>query len=335
MAPLAVAALLLGTALIAAATAADPALDSHWGAWRDMHGKSYEQAEEGQRRLVWEHNLKMIDRHNLEEALGKHSYTLAMNQFGDMTEEEFVQTMTRPMLVNETEVAAEFVTFEPPPNFTAPSRVDWRKTGAVTDVKNQGACGSCWAFSSTGALEGQWKLRRGQLVSLSEQNLVDCSRVGNYGCRGGFMVNAFKYIHQNRGIAYERSYPYTGQDNRPCRYDPRSRGAYLTSYGRIRKNSEAGLQQAVANVGPVAVGMDASQRSFQFYRNGVYYDPRCSRTRINHAMLVVGYDQEGGHEYWIVKNSWSKRWGDGGYIKMAKHRNNNCGISNYACYPIV
>ncbi|ROT73985.1 cathepsin l [Penaeus vannamei] len=232
----------------------------------------------------------------------------------------------------------------------------------VTPVKDQKQCGSCWAFSTVGScsavprscaseqlkfllgvasvdgrvLEGQHFLKDGKLVSLSEQNLVDCSdKFGNMGCMGGLMDQAFRYIKANKGIDTEDSYPYEAQDGK-CRFDASNVGATDTGYVDVEHGSESALKKAVATIGPISVGIDASQSTFHFYHTGVYHDDHCSSTMLDHGVLAVGYgSDENGGDFWLVKNSWNTSWGDKGYIKMSRNRNNNCGIASQASYPLV
>ncbi|XP_036760206.1 procathepsin L-like isoform X1 [Manis pentadactyla] len=320
--------------IASAAPPVDGGLDAQWSQWKTTHGKHYGKNEEGWRRAVWEKNLKMIDKHNQEHDLGNHSFSMAMNAFGDMTNEEFQQVMN----CLQKQKYRKGKVFPEPPLAEIPPSVDWREKGCVTAVKDQGLCGSCWAFSATGALEGQMFWKTSKLVPLSEQNLVDCSRPqGNKGCNGGLMDNAFQYVFDNRGLDSEQSYPYHGMDE-PCKYKPEYSAANDTGFYDVPAQEKV-LKVTVAKVGPVSVGIDSRWETFQFYKEGIYYDPRCSSKDLGHAVLVVGYGFDGAesddYKYWIVKNSWGPSWGMDGYIKMARDRNNHCGIASMASYPIV
>jgi len=218
-----------------------------------------------------------------------------------------------------------------------PFDLDWRTKGYVTPVKNQQACGSCWSFSATGALEGALMKSTGKLVSLSEQNLVDCSRPeGNMGCNGGLMDDAFTYVMDNGGLDTEASYPYEGQDLE-CRYNATNSAVKVKSFVDVIAGSEAALKKDCTNNGPISIAIDAGHRSFQFYSTGIYDEPECSSSQLDHGVLLVGYGRDGylGGKYWLVKNSWSEKWGLDGYIKMTKDKDNQCGVASSASYPIV
>ncbi|XP_036393804.1 cathepsin L1-like [Megalops cyprinoides] len=322
--------------------AADHALDAAWEDWKSLHGKTYTEDSEGHRRMIWEENHRFIQQHNLEEAQGKHSYKLGMNHFGDLTQKEFQKMMLGFNLASTADTSLPVWNGSV---LQAPTEVDWSKKGYVTPVKNQGQCGSCWAFSSTGALEGQVFKKTGNLISLSEQHLVDCSRrYGNHGCNGGLMDRAFQYIKDNGGIASEEGYPYTAQDN-SCKAQNVKKVATCVGYTMLPRGDERSLRDAVASIGPVTVALDASRRSFQFYKSGIYYDPSCSK-QINHAVLAVGYGESlyetnmndltrRATKFWLLKNSWGTGWGNQGYMRLAREYANLCGIANYSVYPMV
>jgi len=297
--------------------------------WKELHGKEYDNVEEHNYRLgVYKRNVEFIEDHNRQN-LG---FTVAMNKFGDLTSEEFASFYLGTPLNVSMDTQYENA-YDHNPKFELADSVDWRTKGAVTAVKNQGQCGSCWAFSTTGSTEGAWFIKKQKLVSLSEQNLVDCSKQ-NSGCNGGLMDTAFKYIISNKGIDTEASYKYTARDG-TCKYSATNVGATLTSFKDVTKGSETALASAIQSVGPVSVAIDASKSSFQFYHSGVYYEKACSSSRLDHGVLAVGYGTQSGSDYYIVKNSWGGDWGMQGYILMSRNKQNNCGIATASSYPIV
>jgi cathepsin L len=308
-------------------------LQEAWQSFKYQHNKEYSNvAEEARRQQIFSDNLKIIEKHNYLESLGLKSYKLGVNQFADLELKEFISLMTGYRNMTKTRPGAATY-LSPMIPFTLPDTVDWRKQGYVTPVKNQGSCGSCWAFSTTGSLEGQHFRKTGHLVSLSEQQLVDCSGdYGNMGCNGGLMDNAFEYIKDNGGIDTEESYPYEGRDG-SCRYNPDNVGATVSGYVDVPP-TESKLQEAVANVGPVSVAIDAGHNSFQLYHSGVYDEPQCTQN-LDHGVLAVGYGTLAGKDYWLVKNSWGLGWGDNGYIMMSRNKKNQCGIALKASYPLV
>ncbi|CAL7952458.1 unnamed protein product [Xylocopa violacea] len=316
-------------------------VNQEWTTFKMEHNKVYKSdVEERFRMKIFMDNKHKIAKHNGNYEMKKVSYKLKMNKYGDMLHHEFVNTLNGFNKSINVKLRSQRqpvgATFIEPANVELPKSVDWREHGAVTPVKDQGHCGSCWSFSSTGALEGQHFRRSGVLVSLSEQNLIDCSgKYGNNGCNGGLMDGAFQYIRDNGGVDTEASYPYEAENDK-CRYIPKNSGASDIGYTDIPHADEKKLKAAVATIGPVSVAIDASHQSFQFYSEGVYYEPECSTEELDHGVLVVGYGtDENGQDYWLVKNSWGETWGDNGYIKMARNKFNHCGIASSASYPLV
>lgn len=213
-----------------------------------------------------------------------------------------------------------------------PESIDWRKTNKVTDVKDQGQCGGCWAFSTTGAVEGITAITDNTLVNASEQELIDCSTQNN-GCDGGIMDKGFEYVINN-GLCSEDSYPYKARDG-ICHKFLCKQVASIDDFRDVQPNNEIFLKYAVASQ-PVSVAIQANLSSFRFYKKGVYQDENCG-TDLDHGVLVVGYGEEMGLPYWLVKNSWSTKWGDNGYIKILRNYKENtgmCGIAMQPSFPI-
>ncbi|KAG2462244.1 CATS protein, partial [Polypterus senegalus] len=212
-----------------------------------------------------------------------------------------------------------------------PKAVDWRIKGYVTEVRDQGNCGSCWAFNAVGALEALIKKQTKILVPLSIQQLVDCSLEGE-GCDGGSAEEAFKYVIKH-GITLDSSYGYTGKEGYCYQNDAESTLFPCSDFVEIPFNDELALKEAVARIGPISVAIDISPKRFRFYHTGVYYSKDCSISP-NHGALLVGYGTDNGEDYWIVKNSWGTEFGENGYIRIARNRNNHCGIASRALYPV-
>jgi KDEL-tailed cysteine endopeptidase len=298
--------------------------------WAAHHGKVYQPTERDYRETVYNQNVIKILTHNT----GNHSWTMGVNEFTDMTAEEFKARYTGGVKVPKKSLRNAALG---PFNTTAnPASVDWTTKGAVTPVKNQEQCGSCWAFSTTGSVEGAWFLAKGDLVSLSEQQLVDCSDAeGNQGCNGGLMDQAFQYIIDNKGITTEAAYPYTAADG-TCQAKGKPVAATLTGYKDVAANNELALETAIVQQ-PVSVAVEADQSVFQFYSGGVM-DSACG-TQLDHGVLAVGYGTDGGKEYYKVKNSWGDSWGEKGYIRLGRGAKFNpsgqCGIQMVASYPVV
>ncbi|XP_052808978.1 procathepsin L-like isoform X1 [Mya arenaria] len=301
--------------------------------FKQDYGKQYANAsEEARRRAIFADNVEYVNAHNFQFALGKMSYYMGVNQFSDMTFEEWASLYTSRMIDDVGNGNAS--TFLTPENFRAPGSVDWRQKGYVTSVKSQGACGSCWSFSATGAIEGQHFRKTGKLISLSEQQLVDCSRsYGNKGCGGGFKDQAMLYVKDAGGIESEKVYPYTDSSKVfSCRFTKSMAVATVTGVKKV-DSTESSLMDAVASQGPIAVSIKVNKK-FKNYAGGIFYDSSCISAEAGHAVLAVGYGSTPG-EYWLVKNSWGPRWGEKGYIRMARNKGNVCGIARKPVFPTV
>nr|XP_043629357.1 senescence-specific cysteine protease SAG39-like [Erigeron canadensis] len=298
--------------------------------WMTRYGRVYKGSEEKEQRAkIYQENVQYIESFN--NAMNK-GYKLAINEFADLTNEEFRTTRNR-FMAHECSPSSSSFRYE---NVTAvPSSMDWRKKGAVTPVKDQGQCGCCWAFSAVAAMEGITQLKTGKLISLSEQELVDCDTSGvDQGCEGGLMDNAFDFIVNNKGLTSESNYPYQGVDGTCNSNEASNNAATITGHEDVPTNSESALLKAVASQ-PVSVAIDASGSAFQFYSSGVFTG-ECG-TELDHGVTAVGYGtSDDGTKYWLVKNSWGTSWGQEGYIMMQRDveaKEGICGIAMQASYP--
>ncbi|EGG24016.1 counting factor associated protein [Cavenderia fasciculata] len=311
-------------------------MDSSFDQFKKQFGKTYENTlEHNTRFATYKQMLHRVATHNAHNS--ESTYKLAMNHFGDMSDEEFRKFIIPHVDRDENNGASEVHDNE---DVSAlPASLDWRTSGCVTPVKDQGVCGSCWTFGSLASLETVACLKHNKdLISLSEQELVDCAYVGqSMGCNGGFASNAYQYIMNAGGIATESDYPYLMQ-NAYCKASTvQNSGVRVQSYVNVTAFSEAALQNAVATVGVVAVAIDASAPDFRYYSSGVYYSTVCQSglDYLDHEVAVLGYGTDNGQQYWIVKNSWSTYYGNEGIVWMAMNRDNNCGIASQATYPIA
>ena len=285
------------------------------------YGKHYATRSEFDLRAgIFKDVLQTIEEHNASGA----THQLGLNHLSDFTEDEYKQmlgyraelkpaTNAEPELLSEEELA---------------DTVNWVDKGAVTGIKNQGQCGSCWAFSTTGSIEGAREIAGSGLTSLSEENLVECSKQ-NHGCQGGAMVLGFEYAEKSP-LMTESEYPYTsgGGKSGSCKYDESKGVGKVNGFKEVSKS--ASQMQAAIGKGPVSVAIEADKSVFQHYRSGVLTGSACG-TKLDHGVLAVGYGTEDGQDYFLVKNSWGSSWGDKGYIKIGQA--NVCGILNDASYP--
>jgi len=316
-------ALLVG---LAAASFTEEQYQDAFTQWMTDFNKVYASHEFFHRYNSFKTNMDYVEKWNAQNSLT----VLGLNNLADISNEEYRKTYLGTFT---DETPQQNVVTEA--DFVGPlaDTVDWRTKGAVTAIKDQGQCGSCWSFSATGAIEGINLLKAGRLTSVSEQNLMDCSTsYGNQGCDGGLMTSAFKYVIANKGIDTEASYPYTAKQG-TCHYTTANLGGTIANYKTISAGSESALTSAL-NTQPVSVAIDASHNSFQLYKSGIYYESACSSSRLDHGVLAIGYGSDSTGDYYIVKNSWGTSWGMKGYINMSRGRNNNCGIATQAAYPI-
>lgn len=300
--------------------------------FQQRFSKRYSSFQEMKERFtIFKENLRTIVAHNSNPA---HNFTMGVNQFSDMTSNEFKLYVSG---VQGAPLGSYGCKTYSSSASGAPTTMDWRQKNAVTAVKDQGSCGSCWTFSSAGAMEGAWAISQGKLMDLSEQQLVDCAvgvSYGSHGCNGGQMEGADKYAIEH-GMCALSAYPYvsgTTKTSGDCKETTCSKVAHFSSCSDVKPNDQISLKGAVA-MQPVSVAVQADSSVFQHYSSGVLTDSRCG-TSLNHGVLAVGYGTENGQKYWLVKNSWGTGWGDNGYIKIARTEStNDAGICGIAMQP--
>jgi len=326
--------IILLLALLAAAAAVPVAkdLEGQFLEYVSKFNKRYNSMEEWEHRfVVWKDNLVKVTKHNLEAAKGLHSFTVGMNHLADMTNEEYRQRMLRLRPSKSSRAAVHT------PVGSIPTSWDWRtQKNIVNPVKDQGQCGSCWAFSAVATMEGACNLKSGKLNSLSEQELVDCVNGGKDDCdSGGEMFQGIEYAISAGGMDTEASYPYTATSGHACRFKKSAVACTFSSYANISSGDETALTNAAYTQPIISVGIDASSWSFQMYSGGVYDESACSSVELDHGVAVVGYGVSGKKDYYIVRNSWGDSWGLEGYIWMSRNKKNQCGIATQACYALV
>jgi len=323
--------MVVATLSLAALAALSTPAPASFSEWAKAHGKTYPSKEElVLRRSVYAANVAKITAHNAAN-LG---WTQAVNKFSDLTAEEWKAAYTGGYRAKEKR--SQNVNLSLLHESALPASVDWEAKGAVTPVKDQGQCGSCWAFSTTGSTESSYFLATGKLVSISEQQLVDCAgKEGNQGCNGGLMDYGFQYIMDNKGICTEASYPYTAKDGTCKSTTCTKSGITVTGFTDVPTDSETALMTAIVQQ-PISIAVEADQASFQSYSAGVM-KAACG-TNLDHGVLVVGYGAVGADDFYKVKNSWGADWGSKGYIMLARGAKYNankgqCGIQMDPSYP--
>lgn len=301
--------------------------DSEWENFKKKHKKKYKNKDrEKIRKNTFLENRKTVKQHNEAENA---THTLKLNGFGDWTNEELEQL--KGEIDTDNDIPAPVIS-DAMLRQAVPDEVDLRNHPCMPPVKYQGGCGSCYTFAAVTPLEYQRCLKTGVLVTLSEENIVDCSqKYGNAGCGGGLALRSWNYV-RDVGINTESVYPYQGEETL-CEYSANDYGANVTTWAyATRTNNEVAMKAVVANYGPLAVSVDAS--GWEFYGGGVFSDSNCSPTSTNHAVVIVGYgtDKATQKDYWIIRNSWGTEWGLGGYIFLERGVN-MCAVSKRAVFP--
>jgi cathepsin H len=327
----------------------EPLLGARFGAWMAAHGHNYSAEEVEYRKAIWVTSHHLVVAHNSQPS--PPPYTLALNQFAALTPEEF----SRQYLMQAPQASCSATRRPPagalrsddaqgPSGWSAsaedvaalPKAVDWRTKGVLSPVKSQGSCGSCWTFSTTGAVEAHLAIYRNEKLLLSEQQLVDCAQAfDNHGCQGGLPSHAFEYI-RTVGIETEEEYPYKAVQARQCYYDKDSKTlAKVQGSVNITEGDEDSLSAAIATKGPVSIAFKV-QADFRLYGDGVYVGFHCPNgpSDVNHAVLAVGFNETAEVPYYIVKNSWGDKWGEKGFFRIKKGVN-MCGLAVCASYPLV
>ncbi|XP_071477039.1 digestive cysteine proteinase 2-like [Diadema antillarum] len=299
--------------------------------FKDQFGKRYETTQEHEtRKGHFTKNVRMI--HSMNRA--NRGFTLAINHLADLAEDEFRKMRGRQrssgsnhgIPFDGSRIKLEDV----------PDSIDWNILGAVSPVKDQAICGSCWSFGAAEAIEGGYFVKNKERIRVSQQMLMDCTwAMGNNGCDGGEEWRAYEWLKKNKvGFEAEEDYgPYLGQDGE-CHYDKSKGITTLSRYVNVTSGNQGDVKKAISTRGPISVGIDAHLPSFAFYSYGVYYDAKCGNTSndLDHAVLAVGYGTYNGQDYWLIKNSWSTYWGNNGYV-MISMKDNNCGVAMDATYP--
>lgn len=337
--------LLLNTCLLINAngslfSANDEQIKAHWSIFKANHGfHKLSSHEETTRFKLFKDNYHKVLEHNQEADEHKLDYRVSLNRFSALTREEYkkklgLKSFKKPNATLDTSrMKLESYLKE---SSNIPDQVSYYNK--MTPVKNQYSCGGCWSFSVIGVVEALYNMKNNRTKKFSEQQLIDCSsdnKYENLGCNGGYPSNAFDYV-RDLGIVEENYYPYratktkcfeNGNDKKPR--------VKISKNGDIPYGNEAYMKKIVGSIGPIAIGLDASQWGFEHYSSGIYSDKNCSPSHVNHAVIIAGYGSENGKDYWLIRNSWGPSWGINGYMKLARNKNNMCGVASMASYAVM
>ena len=323
-------------ALAALAYADSWSEDQDYQAFKRQFGKrTGNRADEEKRHTRFRQNKAAIDQHNEEYAQGKHSFRMGINQFADMSHDEFVRKFTGAKQPQNVSVSHETDDDEHQRSKRQVySPVDW--SSRMNPIKNQQTCGSCWAFSTAGTLEGVYAAKFNKIISLSEQNLVDCARdaYGSHGCEGGWPQSVFKYV-QSYDINKGPYYPYINRQNPTCKQITTYNAGLRVTSTLQATPSEDGLKKLL-QTGPLSIAMYVSD-AFQRYAGGIYTDYSCYGKNVNHAMILVGWgvDATTGRKFWKIRNTWDTTWGEKGYMRLAMDGTNPCQLWSFAFQPVL
>lgn len=317
-----------------------------FSSWMAAGHRTYSADELMSKFAVWKANHYYVERHNAEYHAGRKTFQLEMNANADLTLVEYrkklgLRSRTGPQLNGTALELGKSLHGSNSTNATLTSSTgkDWRGTPFLGPVKNQLSCGSCWSFASTTVLQSSWALKSGNLETFSEQQLVDCVNDGENGCDvGGVIAESWDYVLAGSRPMSEESYPYTATSGGSCKYNAAKASQAKFSHAvQIPESDEAALAQALNTVPAIAVAIDASTQEFQLYKSGVFTSTTCGNNweNLDHAVTVVGYGNEDGHDYWVVQNSWDTTWGENGYIRMARNKDNMCGVAKDASYVVA
>ncbi|OHS93637.1 Cysteine proteinase 3 [Tritrichomonas foetus] len=327
--------MLLLLTLITPLTNAFPLYQAHeeksFVSWMRKNNVLYTSDEYNIRFGIYLTNSRYVQEHNA----GNPSFKLSLNQFSTYTPSEYKALLGFKVSTNMLKDLSKNIDKNEDNEFKISTSCDWRKEGVVNVIKDQGQCGSCWAFSAIQTIESTWAIGTGTLESFSEQNLLDCFTWACFGCQGGTYFEAFVdiYSRQSGKCNRDSEYPYTATDGNECEFKNHSSTGKLWKYIHTINYNDTDVARACEQYGPIASAMDASHPSFQLYHSGLYDEPQCDISYLNHAIGIVGFGVSEDTNYFLVRNSWGKSWGEEGYVRMI-WGNNQCGLSSMAYYTV-